>query len=295
MQLNHPAGHAGSPSPLKPYLSTFVVVVFLWAALAAIPEVSRAQPGSIGVYTAFHSLETDEAGDNRLRIFRIPVYLTLRQWSNERWGLRLRLEGTVATTDPFKYFDDLLDELRVVNVLPGVEFIFPVGGYHKLKPFADLGFGTNNATDAVNLLGDMGLRTELLFSPNQFIFGFEPGVKISANTGRRIRSDVVFNPFLTITALHTINHRVGGFLPDAGAYLEAGYDNLAFEFSSVTVTESDLTTRYEAGITVGFARGRPRIGPFPVPRLRIGYRFGNVTGIRFRLGGDWLTILSEPL
>ena len=295
MQLNHPAGHAGSPSPLRPYPQTFVLVAVLWAALAAMPSAIRAQPGTVGVYTAFHSLETDDPGENRLRVFRVPVYLTLRQWSNERSGIRLRLEGTFATTDPFKYFDELLDELRVVNILPGLEFIFPVGGYHKLKPFLDLGVGTNNAALEVNLLGDVGLRTEFLFPAKQLVFGLEPGIRISGNTGNRIRDNVVFNSFLTFTALHTINYRVGGFLPDAGAYFEAGYDNLALEFSSLTVSESDLTSRFEAGVTLGFAHGRPKIGPFPIPRLRLGYRFGDVTGIRFRLGGDWLTVLSETL
>jgi hypothetical protein len=278
------------------YLRSLLALVFvLWAALTVIPTVTLAQPGSIGPYVAFHSLETDDSGESRLRIFRIPVYFTLRQWSAERWGVRLRLEGTIATTDPLRFFDDLLEELRVVNVLPGVEFIFPIGNYHKLKPFFDLGIGTNTATDNINLLGDVGMRTEFLFPADPLVFGLEPGIRLSGNSGDRVDHQVVFNSFISFMALHTINKRIGGFLPDAGAYLEAGYDNLAFEFSSVTLSKSDFTTRYEVGITMGFAHGKPRIGPFPIPRLRLGYRFGDVTGFRFRLGGDWLTVLSEPL
>ena len=45
----------------------------------------------------------------------------------------------------------------------------------------------------------------------------------------------------------------------------------------------------------GFSHGRPRIGPFPLPRLRIGYRFGDLEGFRLRIGGDWLNELSEKL
>jgi hypothetical protein len=127
------------------------------------------------------------------------------------------------------------------------------------------------------------------------VFGLEPGLRLSANTGERITDNVAFNSLLTITSLYTIHGRILGSLPDAGIYVEAGYDNQALEYSSLTLSQSDLTTRYEAGITLGFSHGQPRIGPFAIPRLRMGYRFGDVTGFRFRLGGDWLTVLSEPL
>jgi hypothetical protein len=295
MPLDHTAGYPGSASPLKVHLFWLAAVMVSWTVMATIPNVSCAQPGSIGPYVAFHSLETDEPGDTELRIFRIPINLTLRQWSNERWGMRLRLEATIATTDSFRFLKKLLDELRVTTIVPGMEFIFPVGSHHKLKPFFDLGFGTNDATNDVNLLGDLGIRTEFIFPGDKLIFGLEPGVKLSANTGDRIRNNTAFNGFVTLMALHTINHRVAGYLPDAGVYVEGGYDNMALEFSSVTVTASDLSTRYEAGLTFGFARGVPKIGPVRLPRLRVGYRFGDVTGFRFRLGGDWLTVLSEPL
>jgi hypothetical protein len=46
------------------------------------------------------------------------------------------------------------------------------------------------------------------------------------------------------------------------------------------------------GMSFGFSRGRPKIWFFRIPRLRVGYRFGDLTGFRIRLGGDWMTTVA---
>jgi hypothetical protein len=106
------------------------------------------------------------------------------------------------------------------------------------------------------------------------------------------RSDTRFNSFIALTARHTLGFRVGGHLPDAGVFFDAGYDFQTFELSSVTANDEG-DTNLEVGVDLGFSRGRPKIGPFSVPRLRVGYRFGDVEGFRIRLGGDWLTTIDE--
>ena len=137
------------------------------------------------------------------------------------------------------------------------------------------------------------MRSDFLFPTGKFIFGLEPGLQYSFNSGGKLRDQSLVRPFATLTARRILGFRVGGYLPDVGAYLEGGYDFQAFELTSVESVTDRIGTNMEIGLGAGFSMGRPKIGPLRVPRLRIGYRFGDLKGFRIRIGGDWLKTLPE--
>ncbi len=272
----------------------------IFALMALLPGVvwvggsarARAQTGN--PYAAFHNYQTFDRDGEAARALRIPVYITLRSWENRDTGLRLRLAATAAATDIFDLLEQGPTDVRVLSFVPGVEFVLPVGDTHILRPFLDAGVGTNNATNDLVFLGAIGLRTELIFPRGDTIFGLEPGLKLSINSGGKIRDDAVVNPLITLSARRVMGKRVAGYFPDIEVYFDGGYDFQTLELTSVTASSDEVNLNLEAGVGVGFSRGRPLIlGIFGVPRLRVGYRFGDIEGFRIRLGGDWLKVLPE--
>ena len=62
------------------------------------------------------------------------------------------------------------------------------------------------------------------------------------------------------------------------------------EYPAITgATRDAINTNLEVGFGFGFSQARPKIWFVTVPRIRVGYRFGDLEGWRIRLGGDWLT------
>jgi hypothetical protein len=272
-----------------------VVVV---AALAGLgwtidPGRAHAQDYASSVYTVYHNMQTFEQNGERVRAIRIPVYITLRSWEERTMGLRLRLAATFAASDLFYLLEQRLEDVRVLGFVPGMEFVFPMGKNHMLRPFLDAGAGFDNATEKLNFLGALGLRTEFIYPHGRHIFGLEPGFQLSLNTVREGKDQTSLNPFLTLSARRSLGFRIAGYIPDAGFYVEGGYNFQTFELASVTSTTGNVNSTFELGLDFGFSRGRPRIGPFRLPRVRIGYRFGDVEGWRIRFGGDWLTTVAE--
>jgi hypothetical protein len=99
---------------------------------------------------------------------------------------------------------------------------------------------------------------------------------------------------ILLGARRVLGFRVSGYRPDAENYLDGGYNFQALELTSIESRGDEIYTNLEVGLGTGFSMGRPRVRPFSLPRLRVGYRFGDLEGFRIRIGGDWLTTLPEP-
>jgi hypothetical protein len=257
------------------------------------PNDVLAQDYAGNLFTSFHNLETFEKNGEQIRAVRIPIYLTLRPWEPRNTGLRLRLAASFAASDLFELFEKKLEQVRIVSFVPGVEFVFPLGDHHLLRPFLDAGIGSDDATKNSAFLGSLGLRTEFLYPREAYIFGLEPGLQFSFSTGLADQKATILNPFITLSARRVLGTRLADYPPDLGIYFEAGYNFNAFEVTSVNAAADHIQNNFEVGLGFGYSHGRPRLGPFPVPRFRIGYRFGDLEGFRIRFGGDWLKAMPK--
>jgi len=274
-------------------IGCLAVLLTAQLGIALAPTGSNAQPYAGATYTAFHNMETFERNGESVSALRIPIYLTLRSWEERAPGLRLRLAASFAATDLFDLLDQQIDEIHVTSFVPGIEFILPIGSSSMLRPYLDAGIGTNDATERIAFLGSVGLRTEFILPSGHFLFGLEPGLQLSLNSNQEGLDNSNVNPFVTLSARHSLNTRIAGRLPDLGAYFEAGYNFAALELTNVTASTDGISNQFEVGMGFGFSHGRPHIGPFAIPRIRVGYRFGDLEGFRIRIGGDWLTNVSE--
>ena len=264
-------------------LTKFLIVSVLLTVV--FPGASARAGDPFAVQSSYEGL--DHEGE-QIRSIRIPINITLRDWHDRPFGLRLRLAGTFATNDLFEILDGEFGEVQVSSFMPGLEFVIPVGENHLLRPHADVGVGIESTTDKTKLLAALGLRTQFIFAGNFYFAGLEPGFQVNNRAGVDLEDDLIFSPFITVSGRRVLGFTIGDHQPDAGLYIETGYDFNALELASVRSTRDAVNTKWEVGAGFGFSQSQPKIGWFRFPRIRVGYRFGDIEGWRIRIGGDWL-------
>lgn len=234
-------------------------------------------------------------------LLRISAGHTLRSINTEPWGLRLRVKTTLGLQN-LNTFEDLhLDNIGLFTIVPGIEFQVPTRYLTTVRPFFDVGIGTNSDfSDAVLILAT-GLRTEYIWAWRSFLLGLEPSLHFSNSwdlDGKRktnLLKDTFFNAAIKIEGRRPLSFDIGSHRPDIGLFFEMGYLFDSLEFLDNDFDKFVARTQYEVGITIGFTRSRPKVWFYTLPRLSIGYRFGTqLSGLRLRTTGSWVTPLPDP-
>lgn len=240
---------------------------------------------------------SSSVSDQGSQVLTIPVSIWLRRLTGDRkLGLRLRLTGVVGFQDFERVEDFKIESVRLGGLFPGIEFMIPLSDRSMLRPFVDIGLGLSDSRVEEILLTTFGLRTEFVFPWRRWELGLEPRAQAGvawANT--EIADDEYFVVNAKMDARYPLGFLIGGSTPDVGAYFEPGFFPNALEFTSVDGTGKSVVLQYEIGLTVGFRELAPKIWFVRVPRLGVGYRFGDgLTGLRIRIGGDRVTRLPLP-
>lgn len=240
---------------------------------------------------------TGSVGDQSSRVLTIPVSIWLRRLTEGRkLGLRLRVTGVIGYQDFERLEEFNVESIRLGGVFPGIEFLVPLSDRSMLRPFADIGLGLTNSEVEELLLTTFGLRTEFIFPWKRWELGLEPRAQAGVSWAN---TELVDDEYVVLTARidarYPLGFRIGGRTPDVGAYFEPGYFPDALEFTDVKGVRGKIEKQYEVGVTVGFREKAPKIWFIRVPRLGVGYRFGDgLTGWRIRIGGDRVTRLPLP-
>ena len=279
------------PSGLPKVLLVLTVLTVLSVGLLGGPACAG------DPFTIQNSYEDLDHTGEQVRAIRIPVNITLRSWQERPFGLRLRLAGTFAANDLYDLLDGDFKQVSMSSFMPGLEFVVPIGQNHLLRPHLDAGVGFESTADKTAFLAAIGLRTEFIFAGKHFFAGLEPGFQVNNRWSVDSANKAVFSPFLTVGGRRVLGFTIAGHQPDAGVFFETGYDFNALELTSVRSTRDAVGAQWEVGAGFGFSQSQPKIGPFRFPRIRVGYRFGDLEGWRIRIGGDWLNSvvgLSHP-
>lgn len=244
-----------------------------------------------------NSFSNGEVGGQNTRVLSITPSIWLRRLTEGRTlGLRLRLTGIIAFTDFARLEEFDLESVRIGGLIPGIEVLVPLGPRSMLRPYADLGIGLTNSEIEQLSLATIGMRTEFVFPWRRWELGLEPSALAGwADAGR----DLVDASYAVIgikaDARYPLAFSIGGQVPDIGAYVEAGWFPIGIQYESAEGTRSTSNDSYEVGATIGFRHQAPKVWFIRVPRLGVGYRFGDgLTGLRIRIGGDRVTRLPLP-
>ena len=285
-----------------------LLLLFTTVGLLLAPTQSRAQDtpdlelgDEVNYPWTFSTTEggfgSGSVGDQSSQVLIIPVSIWLRRLTDGRkLGLRLRLTGVIGYQD-FERLDEFkVESLRFGGLFPGIEFMIPLSDRSMLRPFADIGIGLTNSEIEELLLTTFGLRTEFVFPWKRWELGLEPRVQAGVSWAN---TELVDDEYVMLTAgmdaRYPLGFQIGGETPDVGAYFEPGYFLNTLEFTGVGGTGESIEKQYEIGVTIGFREQAPKIWFVRVPRIGVGYRFGDgLTGLRIRIGGDRVTRLPLP-
>jgi hypothetical protein len=223
----------------------------------------------------------DDASSSSFQIYRIPISFTLRSLEEHPWGLRLYIPLSLGTTriDAVKDFDEFFEQISSVALVPGVEFLVPVGDRWVMKPFGEVGVGDDSASDSVHVLYSFGFRARGEYDPDPFHVMFGGAFRYRNNTV----SEAVANWFSTIEvgadAQLPLGFSLGSKQARGGAYMVLRhFTDLDFELLENGPISVDWN--YEAGLS--FSTDPPlKLWIIKMPWIGIGYRWGDrITGFR---------------
>jgi hypothetical protein len=250
------------------------VVLFLLAVFAlAAPAAAQIDAISPEIFLP-RGADVGDVSASSVKVYRLPLGYTVRDHEDRPWGLRITFPLSFGAHEVDAIIDGgkVSDALNTLSVIPGVEFRVPVGERWLLKPFAELGIGSE--------LGGSG--TELLTSGGVKCLGVYPGRPLRWMFGSAVRYngssiDAVRGAFGSLELAADVQTRLGfslgGKAAQGGVYgMARYYSGLDIEIGSTGL--SSIDEQYEAGISFS-TDPVIRIWKLRIPWVAIGYRFGD--------------------
>lgn len=228
--------------------------------------------------------QVQDASATSFQIYRIPISYSIRRLEDKPWGLRITLPVSLGTyqLEAATGVGDVVESIQSVVVIPGVEFLVPVGERWVLKPFAEAGVGDDSRTGETHLLYAAGIRARGEYEARPF--------ELMVGTAFRYRSpadtDVVENWYSTVEggldAQLPLGFSVGSGAARGGGYaILRHFSNLEFEL--VTEGPFNVSWNYEVGLSFS-TEPALKVWKIKLPWVGLGYRFGDRTrGIRLNL------------
>jgi len=218
-------------------------------------------------------------GGRTIQIYRLPVAWTIREPGDHSPSIRLRLPITFGIYD-FAARDvvesGLPDHLDTFSAAGGIEFDFPLANGWQLVPYAEAGRAWDRSGDGDATLYAASLHARREWPAAERLQRFQVGIIYAGVdlTGSAGTSDMV----KVETGFETrrpLDFRYGGAPADGGLYLLAEwYPDRPGEPVAGSGGDSRLPLQLEVGFTIG-GRSPARIWKLPLPRVGLGYRFGD--------------------
>ena len=302
-------------SRLSLVVGLLAAVVAVWPGHTIAQEPPETNPDQVLDYGWLYSRSDDgftfsDVGleAQSTNILSIPISFWLRRLpccgnpitpeiEDHSVGVRLRLTSIIG----FAQFDSISEfDIRSVDlgaILPGVEVLFKTGERSMLRPYLDVGWGATSSTSTTLVFGELGLRTEFVFPWRRWELGLEPRLK-GGYSFTNIEDIDLSHVTLSakMDARYPLGFQVGGQTPDIGVYFEPSWYPNDIDFPTASGEQKSITSQYEVGATVGFRYLAPMLcGLFRLPRLGLGWRFGDGTGgWTIKIGGDRVVRLPLP-
>ena len=113
-------------------------------------------------YASVYGTGIYSSGDRKVGILQAPLTFSLRESSEEQWGLRFNLPISFGFYD-FDFEDisqgDLPSHVSTLSVVPGIEFEKRVVPRWLLRPYVSAGFGWDLGGDESAWIYDVGARS----------------------------------------------------------------------------------------------------------------------------------------
>jgi len=238
-------------------------------------------------YTVSDTAFSNVVGQS-VQAVRLPISYTLRSMEDHAWGATLHFPVSIGLHE-FQASDAFGGELRenvaTVSAMAGVEFQVPTGKLWVLRPFAELGAGTDFDDEEVAYIYSTGIRGVAEVPREKRLYRFGLGLDYD---GATLAGGGPSDGFTTLETGLDVRFPISRSLASRGAdwsvyairrrFLEA------LTFDQLNGETIELRNQNELGVTLGFDR------PFGfwllnISRIGIGVRFGEkLSSVRILFG-----------
>jgi hypothetical protein len=217
-------------------------------------------------------------GDQSAFVFSIPIGYQRREPAAEKPGIYLHLPVSIGLYD-FDFegiIETRTEDIATVSFVPGVEMQYLVRENWLLKPFANLGWGTDLANDDSAWIYAFGLRSLTDFHLEQVTLSLGAEYLWSGYDPKEGSSDHINRFGLGLNARFPLHWRIGdgdaSLMAHAIVYYYA--NELQFPSTRGQGDTFDVRREYELGMALGRDPGIAILG-IEFDRVGIGYRFGD--------------------
>ncbi len=272
------------------------VGLFLLGLLLSFAEQpARAQTAGSGDAARFNFAFAAQLGSgiydvsgHTVQIYRIPFDLSVREPKAD--APRIWLEFPIC----FGFFDvDVQDEtdttwrdhFATVSLTPGVGLEFSVLRNWSLRPYVQLGVARDLHTSQSAYVYTVGVRSLATFDPGRLTLLLGNRLLYTGSHTAGVEVDDDFAMLESGFEIRSpIRRKVKGYGIDWGPYI-MNYLYMAPTEVFLEGAPLDVGSQYEVGVTLGTQELVPFWRFFAVPRLGVGYRFGDgFSAVRLILG-----------
>ena len=260
-------------------LTACLVLLLLATVAGAAPRPLRSNEQAVinfGFATQLGSGIYSISG-RTLQVYRLPFGYTPARDESSRLAWRLTLPLTIGFLD-FKAHDvvdnGLPQQFDTYSFVPGVELDYAVTDAWTLQPFAEAGVARDRNADVDQRVYSVGLRTRYDFARGPVDWqAYGEVVRVVVEQASLDGTDDFTRVRVGLTARRPFTAQRSGRRPD---YLVYGFTEAFTDAPAGPAGERDggAELQYEMGVTFG-ATETPRIWRIPLPRVGLGYRFGD--------------------
>lgn len=218
------------------------------------------------------------AADRAVQVYHLPFRYTIREVSQDKGGLRLRLPVTIGFIDfdlPDVIDPNLPDRFETMTFVPGIQYLHQVNDKWSLSPFIDFGIGHDFETKNNAYVYGAGVNSLFVFKYESFNLEIYNEFLFAGNTTEidDVRNE--FSRFQTgINFQFPLDFKAWGRDPAISVYyLNYIYFN-RLEFIRYLNDPIEVAVQNEVGVTFDTTPDMKLVG-IPFSRIGLGYRFGN--------------------
>jgi len=243
------------------------------------------------IYAQQFGLGSYEIGGVDVSVFQLPYSHTIdlspdsNPWQLVPYGSlsygHIEVDATIPDVGRVRGQEDFL------LVTPGLELVFPVFSWWKVKPYGEVGLGSTLRDQAFFYTYAIGLTN--LFELRVGDFRVSLGHAVAWAGDDFFESGSEQEAYATIDTGIELRHPLGftwkGVTPDLAVSFVHYYFTPPATFARIGRTPLEVSNQFEFGFTVGSATPLTLRGAIENPRGGVSYRFGDgLSGVRVNFG-----------
>ena len=245
---------------------------------------ARAQDADLDpiLFADLDGAQVQDVTASSFAVYRIPISYRLRSLDDHPWGLRLTFPVSFGSyrIKALNEVDEFIEDLQSVTIIPGVEFEVPAGPRWVLKPFAEVGIGTDSSGGGTDVIWGTGLRAVGTYRPKTTLLRVGSAALYKEPSTSRSSFDSYSKLEAGLAAEWPLGFSLGRRSTSGGVF---GITRRYFDLDLERLGEDPLQVdqSYELGLSFAANPGVRVVG-IDFDWLGLGYEFGEIFG-GFRL------------